>query len=281
MCIRDSINNTIAYNRTVTLSALDGYAFGAGISHCNGLIQNCILWDNSPSKSGQIHNSTIPMYSCLNDENGKDNYNIDQDPLFISKTDLRLQAESPCINRGNPKNSPITDLTHYRRTQPDIGAYEWRPTPIVNTLSSELSEGQIWFRGSIDQGVDKKLKAFFEYGPTLNYGLKTPIQLIPLQTLDESIEIQQLMNNLQANTTYHFRLVVVYERGRSYGQDQILMLGQPIVRVPDDYLTIQEAIDDVPNGYRIVVRDGMYSGNLDMKGKLLLLQSENLSLIHI
>ena len=48
------------------------------------------------------------------------------------------------------------------------------------------------------------------------------------------------MNNLQANTTYHFRLVVVYERGRSYGQDQILMLGQPIVRVPDDYLTIQE-----------------------------------------
>ena len=83
------------------------------------------------------------------------------------------------------------------------------------------------------------------------------------------------MNNLQANTTYHFRLVVVYERGRSYGQDQILMLGQPIVRVPDDYLTIQEAIDDVPNGYRIVVRDGIYSGNLDMKGKSLLLQSEN------
>ena len=274
-CQADIINNTIAYNRTVTLSALDGYAFGAGISNCNGLIQNCILWDNSPSKSGQIHNSTIPMYSCLNDENGNDNYNIDQDPLFVSETDLRLQAESPCINRGNPKNSPITDLTHYRRTQPDMGAYEWRPTPIVNTLSSELSEGQIWFRGSIDQGVDKKLKAFFEYGPTLNYGLKTPIQLIPLQTLDESVEIQQLMNNLQANTTYHFRLVVVYERGRSYGQDQILMLGQPIVRVPDDYLTIQEAIDDVPNGYRIVVRDGIYSGNLDMKGKSLLLQSEN------
>ena len=82
------------------------------------------------------------MYSCLNDENGKVNYNIDQDPLFISKTDLRLQAESPCINRGIQK---FTDnrlqLTTGNTT--DIGAYEWRPTPIVNTLSSELSDDMV------------------------------------------------------------------------------------------------------------------------------------------
>ena len=274
-CQADIINNTVVYNRVITLSAVDGYAFGGGISNCSGLIQNCIVWDNLAMSYSQLHNSTIPIYSCLNSEIGKQNYNIDTHPRFTSVTDFRLQADSPCINRGSSLNAPKTDLTHYRRSQPDIGAYEWRPVPVPTTLSSEINGEQIWFRGRIDPGDREELKLFFEYGPTLTYGWKTPIQLITPKRIEKPIQIRQLMTNLQADTTYHFRLVAFYEQGRSYGQDQILMLGQPVVRVPDDYLTIQDAIDDVPNGYQIIVRDGTYDGNLDMKGKAVVLQSEN------
>jgi len=45
--------------------------------------------------------------------------------------------------------------------------------------------------------------------------------------------------------------------------------------VPDDYLTIQDAIDGVANGDRIFVRDGIYTENINFNGKRVKLKSEN------
>jgi hypothetical protein len=49
--------------------------------------------------------------------------------------------------------------------------------------------------------------------------------------------------------------------------------------VPDDFSTVQAALDAAANGDTIIVRDGVYTGegnkNLDMKGKALTLRSEN------
>ncbi len=49
--------------------------------------------------------------------------------------------------------------------------------------------------------------------------------------------------------------------------------------VPDDYSTIKGALDDVPDGSTVIVRDGTYTGagntNLEFGGKDITLQSEN------
>jgi len=273
------INNTIVYNHTVSLSALAGYAHGGGVSNCSGVIQNCILWANEAMISPQIYNSSQPTYSCL--PNGTSiHHNIATDPLFLAaaENDFRLAEGSPCIDRGGELNAPPTDLTNFRRSGTDIGAYEWRSIPVVTTLPSESTEdGQIWFCGYLDSklemsaGTTSPGRYFFEYGENLAYGSTTPVQNLP----PDQTTIKYLVTDLRPNATYHFRLVVIYEGGRSYGQDQILILGQPIVKVPDDYRSIQAAIDAVQNGYQIIVSDGTYAGNLNLRGKAILLRSAN------
>ena len=278
-CQAEIINNTIVYNHTVSLSALAGYAHGGGVSNCSGVIQNCILWANESMVFPQIYNSSQPTYSCL--PNGTIAYhNIAMDPLLlaVAENDFRLAEGSPCIDRGGELNAPSTDLTNFRRSSTDIGAYEWRAVPVVTTLPGESTEdGQIWFHGHLDSKIEVSAgtappgKYFFEYGESLAYGSTTPVQdLLPDQTT-----IKYLATDLRPNATYHFRLVATYERGRSYGQDQILILGQPIVKVPDDYRSIQAAIDAVRNGYQIIVSDGTYAGNLNLRGKAILLRSAN------
>lgn len=57
-----------------------------------------------------------------------------------------------------------------------------------------------------------------EYGTTLAYG---NTQFVTTTSEDTSIEVQELLNGLQANTTYHYRFVVSNSAGMSYGQDQV------------------------------------------------------------
>ena len=46
------------------------------------------------------------------------------------------------------------------------------------------------------------------------------------------------------------------------------------IYVPDDYSTIQEAIDASSNGETIIVRPGTYVENIDFKGKAISVRSE-------
>ncbi|MDL2283425.1 right-handed parallel beta-helix repeat-containing protein [Odoribacter sp. OttesenSCG-928-G04] len=69
---------------------------------------------------------------CIRNNNYPGNENINADPLFVSPTDFRLQANSPCINGGTfyPQGVEMTekDLGGEARIQNcavDIGAYEY------------------------------------------------------------------------------------------------------------------------------------------------------------
>ncbi len=101
-------------------------------------ITNSIIWGNLILLNGNISNSIIKggYNNCNNCPGGNGNV----DPLFISTTNLRLQACSPAINAGSNTAVPsgiTTDLDgnprFYNGGTVDMGAYEFQsaPTPVV------------------------------------------------------------------------------------------------------------------------------------------------------
>jgi len=109
---------------------------GGGICNNNGYpeLTNCILWSNSAPADPEVHNmgesNPVISYSSIAGGFAGDG-NIDKDPLFADK-DLRLSAESPCVDVGDNKSiseSMKTDLDGGKRivnSTVDIGAYEYQ-----------------------------------------------------------------------------------------------------------------------------------------------------------
>ena len=109
---------------------------GGGIwTEGDSVIKNCIIWGNSAENSGNdLHDensSATATYSCLNGI-FPGTGNLNANPRFKGLTDLRLQADSPCIDTGTSTEAPATDIVG--QTRPighgwDMGAYEM-PEPI-------------------------------------------------------------------------------------------------------------------------------------------------------
>jgi regulation of enolase protein 1 (concanavalin A-like superfamily) len=145
------VNSTIANSQ----SATNGGAVNVYNSNGSVVIKNSILWNNAASIANSIYNgnggSANAEYSLLQESACPPNttcgagmiYN--NNPLFTSATDLRLQACSPAINAGsNPAvpGSITTDLDNNPRTfggTVDMGAYELQvaPTPIVPVCQNQ------------------------------------------------------------------------------------------------------------------------------------------------
>ena len=106
---------------------------GGGISASDLLVQNCLIYGNSPSgyvgdagavinciiwnNSYQIHTyELVPSYSCIQDWTGGGEGNISEDPrlLLMSDGTYRLTSDSPCIDAGKR----IDDLTTDYQGQP-------------------------------------------------------------------------------------------------------------------------------------------------------------------
>lgn len=141
-------NCTLTANEATTASGIWANDF------TQARLTNCILWRNFGGEvSGGLtaQSSLILNYPGLTatpDVNG----NLSADPLFVRPAnagndefwatadddfgDLRLQAGSPCINRGRVTvNVPAFDLLGYPRNRgglPDMGAYETGTTTTFN-----------------------------------------------------------------------------------------------------------------------------------------------------
>jgi len=150
-------NNVIAGN-----SAFDG----PGLTGARGTIVNCIIWGNtSPLEFPQLHISSQPTYSCIQDWTGGGEGNIAEEPRFVDaeKGDFRLLPGSPCIDAGfNDPELPQTDIAGMHRIlfggkslTVDMGAYEY----YINDLTPGPNPDQTTFTWS--SLADKTYSIFY------------------------------------------------------------------------------------------------------------------------
>jgi hypothetical protein len=139
--------------RDCTIANNTSTSIGAGIQNSSSVtnVHNCIIWNNTGpggATAGQQINGGPNTVSYSIVQNGfAGTANLSGDPLFVSATDLRLQATSPAIDSGNNSLVPVSvtlDLDLNPRfvddpatsdtgvgTPPlvDRGAYEFQPRP--------------------------------------------------------------------------------------------------------------------------------------------------------
>jgi hypothetical protein len=106
-----------------TLSGNASFAGGGGADSCT--LNNSISWSNSPADATCTYS-----YSCGESASGTGC--ITNNPLFVSTSDFRLQAESPCRDVGNNSawvglgvSKDLDGLARIRNGVVDIGAYEY------------------------------------------------------------------------------------------------------------------------------------------------------------
>jgi len=126
------------YNSSGTVTNCTVYGnratnYGGGIFN-SGTVTNCIAWGNNTD----IENSGGEVkYSCFGGGTSGEG-NIAVDPMFVNvsgddptKWDLRLQPNSPCIDKGTSEGAPDYDILGVKRPQGsgyDMGAYEYIPS---------------------------------------------------------------------------------------------------------------------------------------------------------
>ncbi len=168
------INNTIVNNLAMGGGMYNSKAAGGGIV-CNGpstavLANNIVAFNSSGIASGEACVSAF-RNNCIFG-NGEyevlgftinpvgSNGNVSSDPGFVDYGcgDIRLQANSPCVDSGN--NADVRDdedMAHQMRVAPsagrvDIGAYEssgaWAPVQRqilrVSTSGNDTNDGSAW-----------------------------------------------------------------------------------------------------------------------------------------
>ncbi len=251
-----------------------------------GQVANCIVWGNAPE---QIETGTDVTYSCV-DGGWPGTGNIDDNPQLAFDEDFHLTAGSPCIGAGTndpPGGLLAVDFEGNPRPLPaggvaDMGAYEFNTTqPTIAVSSRELRRACLL--GSGDPAW-MTLSIRNAGGGNLDWEL---VPECPWLTCDppsgtSAGEVDDIMLKVNVSGLPHGKYVsdlMVTAPGAVNGPVHItftLSLTDTL-DVPADHATIQAAIDEAIDGDRIVIADGVYTGEgnvaLDLLGKEVAIES--------
>ena len=265
------------------------------------LVRGIGMWTGSPSSLSVSYSDIEGGYAaCLVAVGCTLSWgsgNIDADPLFVvpgswsqgewGAGDYHLTSLSPCIDTGIDFGI-LSDSDGDSRPLGagyDIGADEFAPStnncPLVWSEGLEPSSG--------NTRTTFRFTAYY-------YDEDGDAPAAMSAVIDGVSHAMVLLSGLAANGTYYcdtrlgdgahtYYFSGVDANGcaaRWPAQDNLngpSVIPAAEFYVPDDYPTIQAALDACIGGETIIVRDGVYSGagnkNLDFRGKALALRSEN------
>jgi len=286
------ITSCTIVNNTSTVREAGGVCFGDHSS-----IMNSIVWGNSPSQLG----SYIESFYCDIQGRVSGTGNIEADPIFLDpdNEDYHLRFDSPCIDLGHnpwPNLLPLKDLegnvrqidgNNDGRVNVDIGAYEYGTveTPLISARPEEFEftvvandpnpHSQVISIWNI--GLDALSWQIVEDCPWLDVSPNMGYSTGEIDEVTLTVDVTDLTPG-----RYPYDLAVSDETASNdpvVVPIVLIVYDQGRLRVPSEFLTIQDAVDVAGNGDIITVEDGIYKGfgnrNIDCLDKQLTIRSPN------
>ncbi|MBD3217637.1 MAG: VWA domain-containing protein, partial [candidate division Zixibacteria bacterium] len=266
-----------------------GYGAAVFSNYSDPILENCIIAYNG--QGGDVVYGSAALQCCniygnpggdwegsIYDQYGQ-NGNISLDPLFcdLANDDFHLSLGSPCSPYGNDSCGLIGALA------PNCNLFDvplalnikYGTPPRKDTVFAPEPE-IFWMY--LDTGSTVQSAYEIEVGIDDDWDTAEIWSSGQVQSSDSQTVYSGLP--LQNHTQYYLRIRV--SNGTVWGSwrhSDFYTILQHSFNVPDDYPTIQAAIDSSINGDTIIVADGIYQGegnrDIDFKGKEILVISEN------
>jgi phosphodiesterase/alkaline phosphatase D-like protein len=142
------------------------------------------------------------------------------------------------------------------RENNDISVFGQTTLPAASTgAASNLGTTTATLSGTLNpEGTEAHY--YFQYGTTTEYGSESPARPGEPATGTSNVNASTTLTELEANTTYHYRLVATNPAGSTYGQDQTLTTTQAPPTITEETGTATSATEATLSG-------GILPGNLD------------------
>lgn len=287
------VNCTITGN---TASKSGAGIYGSTNTGTTATITNTILWGDTQPEL-QITGANSVTY-CDVQGGAAGTGNIAAKPLFALPGDYRLMPDSPAVDVGT--NSPIgglpaTDAEGKPRSQDgngdgsavvDMGAYEStagvasiavtpdRLSLIRYASGAELDDQRLSIRNS---GAGTLAWTISEDCPWLEVSPASGESASDVDEVTVHLDVSGLSEG-----DYSYNLMISDPQAANHPRiiPISLHVGR-ILRVPDHYPTIKQAVDVAASGDMILLADGVYTGeenkNTDFKGKAITVRGESVA----
>lgn len=297
LCDGSLINNTIYRNQ------LKNYAIH---TYESPIFENCIFWGNR-TESGNVvfpFGDQRPIdYCCIENWTGEGKGNITLNPRLVDPENgnFNLGPDSPCIDAGSFISDVTEDFEGNQRgldkfpnqrgdgSNYDSGAFEFTGTASL-TSPPETPTNITPENGSTNIPLAPILvSSVFIASETESFHVASQWQIDTSNNFDEPLfDSQVTKDNLtsiitpyigldpQSKYLWRVRYFDSFSVYSNWSYPTSFTTRSPItVSIPEDYSTIQDAIDNSYGGDTIIVSPGTYYGNLHFLGRDIILKSTN------